>query len=125
MGTSIPRELPAIFIRRERIGDTVLKALHLRTEAQVDDTPFDSTFFIEDGDRELVRALLTPRLRDAFLARADVGDFTFRLRNGDASLAWKTGFAASLVSADVCAASVELLAGLREALGGLQLVRET
>ena len=123
MGTSVPSGLPEVFIRREGLADAMMKAIRVRTEAQIGDALFDSAFYVEDGRPGVLRELFTPDLRAAFLARADVGDFTFRLRDADASLAWKTVFPSGLVSADVAARSIELLVALRDALGRLQLVR--
>lgn len=125
MGTSAPSKLPDIFIRGAGIADAVLDVLRLRTKARVDDELFDRTFVMEEGDAECLHALLTAKLRGAFLARARQGEFTFWLRDGEASIAWKTGVVGSLVRADVCASSVELLVVLRDTLGGLRLLLPT
>jgi hypothetical protein len=122
MGMRLPEGTPELFIRKEGLADTVLKALHLRTEVELDDEAFDDTFFVESDDA-FVRALSTRNLRDAFVDRALRGDFTFWLDGSTASLAWKGGLIAGLVTEAALAPSIDVLVALRASLGGLQLIR--
>lgn len=122
MATSTPGDLPEVFLRGETVTDKVLGALHLRPEPKVGDDAFDAAFFLERGDADYLRAVLGPGLRRAMLARSELGGFTCLHRDGEASLAWRTSLG-SLVRAEVCAASAEILVAFRVALAGLELLR--
>lgn len=121
MATCVSEDTPKIFLRGEGIADKTLKALRLRTEVEIGNTAFDDAFFV-DGDECFVRALMTRELRNAFVERADAGEFTFLLDGSTASLAWKGGLPGAVVTERPFLHSVDVLLALRAALGRLRLL---
>ncbi|MCA9623104.1 MAG: hypothetical protein KC731_28995 [Myxococcales bacterium] len=78
---------PDLRLTREGMGDGVLKLLRLAKEANLDDEPFDDTFFVHASD-EVASRVLRPTVRAALLEVAASERIELSIVDGVARLDW-------------------------------------